>query len=209
MKFTATTYWAPDDLAHNLQTTFAYEFVWKKYGRVQFNRSLLARVQLTRKIMDELFSTKQEILRIIPCPCPNLNQPLPIKEAPVFITVDSNRRCPFESEALPSSWQFKTSLHYSDVIMSSMASQITINSVSIVCSIVYSGADQRKHKISVSLAFVRGIHRWPMDSPLKGPLTRKMFPFDDVIMSFHWTMGDVGIIFENVIFEPTLIINKM
>ena len=44
------------------------------------------------------------------------------------------------------------------------------------------GGDQRKHQSSASLAFVRGIHRWPVNSPHKGPVTRKMFPFDDVIM---------------------------
>ena len=71
-------------------------------------------------------------------------------------------------------------LHYNDVIMGAMASQIT--SLTIVYSAVYSGADQRKHQSSVSLASVRGIHRWPMNSPHKGPVTRKMFPFDDVIM---------------------------
>ena len=52
--------------------------------------------------------------------------------------------------------------HYSDVIMSGMASQI--NSVSIVYSTVCSGADQRKHQSSASLAFVRGIHRWQRTS---------------------------------------------
>ena len=70
--------------------------------------------------------------------------------------------------------------NYIDVIMSAMASQIT--SLTIVYSTVYSGADQRKHQNSASLAFVRGIHRWPVNSPHKGPVTRKMFPFDDVIM---------------------------
>ena len=44
------------------------------------------------------------------------------------------------------------------------------------------GADQRKHQNSESLAIVRGIHRWPVNSPHKGPVTRKMFTFDDVIM---------------------------
>ena len=43
-------------------------------------------------------------------------------------------------------------------------------------------ADQRKQQSSASLAFVRTIHRWPVDSPHKGPVTRKMFPFDDVII---------------------------
>ena len=61
-----------------------------------------------------------------------------------------------------------------------MASQIT--SVTIVCSTVGPGADQRKHKSSASLAFVRGIHRLPVNSPHKRPVTRKMFPLDDVIM---------------------------
>ena len=64
--------------------------------------------------------------------------------------------------------------------MGSIASQIT--SLTIVYSVVYSGADQRKHHSSASLAFVRGIHRGPVNSPHKGPVTRKMFPFDDVIM---------------------------
>ena len=64
--------------------------------------------------------------------------------------------------------------------MSAMASQIT--DVSIVCSTVGSGTDQRKHESSATLAFVRGIHQWPVNSPHKRPVTRKMFPFDDVIM---------------------------
>ena len=64
--------------------------------------------------------------------------------------------------------------------MSVMASHVT--GVSFVCSVVCSGADQRKHQSSASLAFVRGIHRSPVNSPHKGPVTRKMFPFDDVIM---------------------------
>ena len=71
--------------------------------------------------------------------------------------------------------------HYNDVIMSAMASRIT--SLTIVYSTVYSGADQRKHQSSASLAFVQGIHRWPVNSPHKGPVARKMFPFDDVIMA--------------------------
>ena len=74
--------------------------------------------------------------------------------------------------------------HYNDVIMSTMASQIT--SLTIVYSSVYSGADQRKHQSLASLAFVRGIRRSPMNSPHKGPVTRKMFPFDDVIIFFRY-----------------------
>ena len=81
--------------------------------------------------------------------------------------------------------------HYSDVKMSAMASQIT--SLTIVYSAVYSDAYQRKHQRTASLAFVQGIHRWPVNSPHKWPVTRKMFPFDDVIMGnirpTHRSMG--------------------
>ena len=64
--------------------------------------------------------------------------------------------------------------------MGAMACQIT--SFTIVYSAVYSAVDQGKHQSSTSLAFVRGIHRWPVNSPHKWPVTRKIFPFDDVIM---------------------------
>ena len=70
--------------------------------------------------------------------------------------------------------------HYNDVIMSAIASQIT--SLTIVFSTVYLDSDQRKYQSSASLAFVRGIHRKPVNSPHKWPVTRKMFSFDDVIM---------------------------
>ena len=66
--------------------------------------------------------------------------------------------------------------HYNDVIMGAMASQIT--GVSVVYSTVYSGSDQRKNQSSASLAFA---------SSHKGPVMRKNFPFDDVIVFFtYW-----------------------
>ena len=71
-------------------------------------------------------------------------------------------------------------IHYSDVIMGVVASQIT--SLTMVYSTVYSGTDRRKHQSSTSLGFVRGIHRWPVNSPHKGPVRRKMFPFNGAIM---------------------------
>ena len=71
-------------------------------------------------------------------------------------------------------------LHYHDVIMCVTSSQIT--SILIVCSTICSGADQRKHQISTSLTFVSGNHQSLMDSPHKGPVTGKMFLFDDNIM---------------------------
>ena len=72
--------------------------------------------------------------------------------------------------------------HYNDVIMGSMAFQIT--SLAVVYSTVYSGTDQRHHQRSATLALVRGIHRWSVNSHHKWPVTRKRFPSDDVIMIF-------------------------
>ena len=80
--------------------------------------------------------------------------------------------------------------HHNDVIMSMMASQIT--SRTIVYSTVYSGADQRKHQSSASLVFVREIHRWPVNSPHKGTVMRKMLPFDDVIMHIDEQTDNIG-----------------
>ena len=72
-------------------------------------------------------------------------------------------------------------MHNRYVIMSTLA-QIT--GVWIVCPTVCSSRSKKtlNDQCSASLAFVRGIHRWPVDSPHKEPVTRKMFPFDDVIM---------------------------
>ena len=64
--------------------------------------------------------------------------------------------------------------------MNATTAQIT--SLTIIYSTVYSGADQTKHQRSASLAFVRGIHRSPVNSPHKGPVTREMFPFDNLII---------------------------
>ena len=93
--------------------------------------------------------------------------------------------------------------HYDDVTMSAIASQIT--SLTIVYSIVYSDADQSKHQSSASLAFVWGIHRGPVNSPHKWPVTRKMFPFDDVIMLY---MPRWHIFFETDFVWPYLVGNK-
>ena len=70
--------------------------------------------------------------------------------------------------------------HYIDIIMTTVASQIT--SLPVVYSIVYSGADQRKHQGSASMALCAGNSPNPVNSPHKEPVTRKMVPFDDVIM---------------------------
>ena len=77
-------------------------------------------------------------------------------------------------------------IHYNDVTMGTMAFQMT--SLTIVYSTVYSGADQRKHQSYASLAFVLGIHRWPKNSPHKWPVTRKMFPFDDVTIYSNYML---------------------
>ena len=76
--------------------------------------------------------------------------------------------------------------------MGAMSSQIT--SLAIVYSAVQSGEEQRKHQSSASLAFVRGIHRGPVNSPHKWPVTRNMFPFDEVIMKYHISIVLVAVV---------------
>ena len=73
-------------------------------------------------------------------------------------------------------------VYYNDVIMSAMASQIT--SLAIVYSTIYSVTDQKKISKLRVIGFGRGIHRSQGNAPHKGPVTRKMFPFDDGIMIF-------------------------
>ena len=102
----------------------------------------------------------------------------------------TRKKCPFDDVIMRHISEFsvhasryspkKRRDNYSDYIMSAMASQIT--GVSIVFPTVCSGKDQRKHQSSASLAFVRGIHRWPVNSPHNWPVTWKMLPFDDVVM---------------------------
>ena len=71
-------------------------------------------------------------------------------------------------------------LQYNGVIISALASQIT---ASRLFTQPFIQAQIKEYiKSSASVAFVRGIHRWPVNSPHKGPVTRNMFPFDGVIM---------------------------
>ena len=100
-----------------------------------------------------------------------------------IVTEITTRLIYFVSHAMHmGKWPHSNRIHYNDIIMGAKASQIT--SLTIVYSIVYSDADQGKHQISASLAFVRGIHRGPVNSPPKWSVTRKTFPFDDVIMKW-------------------------
>ena len=78
-------------------------------------------------------------------------------------------------------------IHYSEVIMGMMASRIT--NLTIVYSTVYSGADQTKHRSPASLAFVRGVHRWPVNSPHKGPVTRNAYCFH--LMTSFWCVDSI------------------
>ena len=104
----------------------------------------------------------------------------------VTLKWSDTRKCKYEF--------YHIAAHYSGVIMIAMASQII--GFSIICSTVCSGADQRKHQSSFSLTLMKIIHRWPVNYSHKEPVTRKMFPFDDVIIpsitlfgyavSFRW-----------------------
>ena len=76
------------------------------------------------------------------------------------------------------------------VIMSVLVSQIT--SVSAVYSTFFQASIKKKKKSSASLAFVRGIHRWPVNSPHKGPVTWKMFHKHWLIMPLPGTRWSVS-----------------
>ena len=73
-----------------------------------------------------------------------------------------------------------------------LASQIT--SLTIVYSTVYSDADQRKHQSSASLAFVRGIHRGPVISPHKWPVTRSIWRRHHAKLPLSQTNGNILLI---------------
>ena len=104
------------------------------------------------------------------------------------------KSCDKNRTTFPMATPSPCSSHYCDAIMGTVAFQIS--SLTIVYTTVYSDADQSKHQSSASLAFVWRIHRRPVNSPHKWPVTRKMFPFDDVIMSYvshviktgHWSL---------------------
>ena len=85
-------------------------------------------------------------------------------------------------ETKPDTWHtFKP--HYNDIMMSVMASPAS----RLFTQRFIQDADQRKLQSSASLDFVTGIHRWLVNSPHKGPVTRKMFPLDDVIMKYAFS----------------------
>ena len=92
--------------------------------------------------------------------------------------------------------------HYGDIIMTTMASQIT--SLTIVYSTVYSDADQRKHHSSASLAFVWGIHRDRWIPRTKGQLRGKYYHL--MTSSWEWVTVQhfrVGFLFPNLAYIPT------
>ena len=94
--------------------------------------------------------------------------------------------------------------HYIDVIMTTMASQIT--SLTIVYSIVYSDADQRKHQSSASLAFVWGIHRDRWIPRTKGQLRGKCFHLMTSSCTYlNHAHGSLLNCFESLTFDPKLI----
>ena len=91
------------------------------------------------------------------------------------------RNPPNEHTSVMSPLKAPEGVHYDDVIMGAIASQNT--SLTIVYSIVYSDADKKKKTSKLRFTgLCAEIHRGPVNSPHKWPVTRKMFPFDYVIM---------------------------
>ena len=89
-------------------------------------------------------------------------------------------RCHQATSHYPNQW-WLTSLthvcHYTDVIMGTIAC-LKSPASPLFTQPFYSDADQRKYQSSALLAFVGGIHRRPVNSPHKWPVTRNIFPFE-------------------------------
>ena len=102
----------------------------------------------------------------------NMGEPLVMRIAQITFVFLQGLRMDGHRELQHKRWA-----HYCDVIMGVMASHQPHHRL-----LNHLFRRISKHQSSVSLAFVRGIHRWPVNSPHKWPVTRKMFPFDDVIM---------------------------
>ena len=146
--------------------------MWKHYP-LNLNAILPSTAELTRDSYLPLFSTHiWKSMEIKFCSLRNFNQVMVMKFCSSLQW--HHNGCNFAH-------------HYSDIIMGALASQIT--SLTIVYSTVYSGADRKKHQSSSSLAFVRGIHRWLVNSMCKWPVMWKMFQFDDIIMWYDSSHG--------------------
>ena len=116
--------------------------------------------------------------------CPIDNNPTltrRIGDKPLFEPIDWRIYAELGRDELNKCVSPNLKTHYIDVIMTTMASQIT--SLTVVYSTVYSDADQRKHQSSASLAFVWGIHRDRWIPRTKGQLRGKCFH----LMTSSWT----------------------
>ena len=81
--------------------------------------------------------------------------------------------------------------HYNGVIMGAMASKITTRDSLLNRIFRRRSKKAWKHRVT---GLCGGIHRWPVNSTHTWPVTRKMLPFDDVIMIsvddiIQWTLS--------------------
>ena len=116
---------------------------------------------------------------------PYRRNPYPFQEANVG---SDNRLAPSRRQAII--W------HYNDLTMDVIASQITSNSIlySTLCSCHH----QRNIKVPRYWPFVRGIHRWLVNSTHKGPVSQKKnFHF----MTSSWAMDGLLYLSEVVSLE--------
>ena len=167
------THWGRDKVDAISQTTSSSAFSWMKMFelRLKFHWSLFLRVHPINNI--------PALVQIMAWRRPGDK---PLSEAMVVRLLThicvARPHCCSEN-------RFVLSIHYDDVIMTTLASQIT--SLTVVYSIAYSGVDQRKHQSSASLAFVRGIHRDRWIPRTKGQQCGKCFH----LMTLSWNPIDM------------------
>ena len=138
-------------------TVFITTWPWEDVSRISPIHNDLVNEHQTQSLGDNLSCRKP--WDIVHCPFSNFEK-------------DASRGIPANLQTKTISLQYQLYRHYNDVTMTTMASQIT--SLTVVCSTVYSDADQRKHQCSASLVFVWGIHQGPVNSPHKWLVWRKM-----------------------------------
>ena len=80
--------------------------------------------------------------------------------------------------------------HYNDVIMGAMASHQRLD---CLLKSLFRSIYKRHHQSSASLGFVRRIHRWPVNTPYNGPVTRRTFPFDDIIIPWNSLLNSLQV----------------
>ena len=153
------------------------EFIFSDMRELLFSSYSCAELMMREDLITSIMHVNKPIMRYFRAKTGRVTWPMGVE-------MDLQRIWPVLIRNMPQLSTYHAvcwSIHYSDVIMRAITSQNTF--LSIVYSVVCSGVDHTKHQSSALLAFMMWIHLWPVNYPHKGPSTRKMLPFDYVIVA--------------------------